>query len=92
MAPPPASAPRKLGTACVRRFDALLVGLGVVDEPTIRGPIPAVRSVPYAESVAYALKQARVAEARRRVEQFLERFALRCATASVACKRTRGAC
>jgi hypothetical protein len=30
----------ELGIRWARRFDALLVGLGVIDEPTIRGPEP----------------------------------------------------
>jgi nucleotide-binding universal stress UspA family protein len=68
---------------CIRwagRFDLLLVGLGVVDEPAIRRPEP----VPLG---AGAFKEHRddvlVARARRQVEQFLEQFTLRCAEANV---------
>jgi nucleotide-binding universal stress UspA family protein len=73
----------ELGLRWARQADALLVGLGVIDEPTIRRPEP----VPLG---AGAFKQhrddRRVAEARRQAEQFLEQFALRCAEAKVACK------
>jgi nucleotide-binding universal stress UspA family protein len=66
-----------------RRFDALLVGLGVVDEPTIRGP----ELVPLGgASYKRHRDDVRVREARVRVEQFLERFALRCSEAGVSSK------
>jgi nucleotide-binding universal stress UspA family protein len=66
-----------------RQSDALLVGLGVIDEPTIRGPEP----VPLG-GVYYKRHRddVRMHEARVRVEQFLERFALRCTEAGVPSK------
>jgi nucleotide-binding universal stress UspA family protein len=73
----------ELGLRWARRFDALIVGLGIVDEPTIVQP----EMVPLGAS---AFKQQRdeavLKRARHQVEQFLERFALRCAEAKVAHK------
>lgn len=63
--------------------DAMFVGLGIVDEPTIRGAEP----VPLG---AAAFKRERddtlVADARHKVEQALQRFSLRCSQEGVACK------
>jgi nucleotide-binding universal stress UspA family protein len=67
------TAATELGIRWARRFDALLVGLGIVDEPTIRGP----------ETV---LEEETLASARRRAEEFLQRFALRCVDAEVSHK------
>jgi nucleotide-binding universal stress UspA family protein len=70
----------KLGIQWAKRFNALLVGLGIVDEADIRAP--------EAESIGGGYyKQERdeelVKEARRSVEQFLEQFKARCAEANV---------
>ncbi len=75
----------EVGIYLARKTGALLVGLGVVDEPTIRDAEPRLvaAGVPYAEPVLY---RERIASARREVEQFLSRFSLRCAKAGVACK------
>lgn len=66
-----------------KHFDALVVGLGIVDEPTIRQPlaVPAGAGVYKEQSDG-----ARVAESRHRVEQFLSTFALRCTQAGVSSK------
>lgn len=64
------TAATEFGIRWARKFDALLVGLGVVDEPTIRGP-----ETVYEEETLTA--------ARHRVEEFLQKFALRCAEAEV---------
>ncbi len=73
----------ELGIRWARQFDALLVALGVIDEPTISR----AEMVPLGAS---SFKQHRdevvLARARREVEQFLEQFALRCAEAGVASK------
>jgi nucleotide-binding universal stress UspA family protein len=70
----------ELGIQWAKRFDALLVGLGVIDEPTIRGPEP----VPLGgTSYKRHRDDVRMHEARLRVEQFLERFALRCSEVGV---------
>jgi nucleotide-binding universal stress UspA family protein len=64
-----------------RQFRALLVGLGIVDEPAIRREelIPAGVSAEKAYGGASVLENAK-----RRVEQFLEHFAFRCMDAGVA--------
>ena len=74
-----------VGIDLARKTGALLVGLGVVDEPTIREAEPRLigGGVPYAEPVLY---RERIANARREVELFLSQFSLRCAEAGVACK------
>jgi nucleotide-binding universal stress UspA family protein len=73
----------ELGIRWAKRFDAFLVGLGIIDEPGICGP----EAVPLGAG-AYKVErdQVRLAEARRRVEGFLEAFTLRCAEAQVPLK------
>jgi nucleotide-binding universal stress UspA family protein len=66
-----------------RQFDALLVGLGVIDEPTVRGPEPVPMTGIYYKRHR---DDVRMREAQVQVEQFLERFALRCTEAGVPCK------
>ncbi len=65
------------------RCDAMLVGLGIIDEPAITRPQPLP---PSAASVAVMTQQAVLSDTRRRVEAFLGRFSVRCARAGVACK------
>jgi nucleotide-binding universal stress UspA family protein len=73
----------ELGLCWARRFDALLVGLGVVDEPTICRPEP----VPIGGGSFKKHRDAhRLADARRQVDGFLAQFAQRCAGAGVACQ------
>jgi nucleotide-binding universal stress UspA family protein len=74
-----------VGIYLARKTNALLVGLGVVDEPTIREAEPRLigGGVPYAEPVLY---RERVVAARHEVERFLSRFTVMCAEAKVACK------
>ena len=73
----------QLGVQWAQQADALLVGLVVVDEASLRRAEP----VPLGAS---SYKQERdnrlVTMARREVERYLEHFALRCAEARVACK------
>jgi nucleotide-binding universal stress UspA family protein len=73
----------ELGIRWARRFDAFLVGLGVIDEPTIRGPEPVPLGGVYYK---HHRDDVRMHEAQVKVEQFLERFALRCAEAGVPSK------
>jgi nucleotide-binding universal stress UspA family protein len=74
----------ELGIELARRHGALLVGLGVIDEPGIARAKPVLLGgPPYADPLYF---REHVAEARRQVEQILERFALRCSEDSVACK------
>lgn len=75
----------EVGVYLARKTGALLVGLGIVDEPTIRDAEPELigGGVPYAEPVLY---RERIASARREVEHFLSQFSVRCAQARVSCK------
>ncbi len=75
----------EVGIELARQTGAMLVGLGIVDEPTIRDAEPRLvaAGVPFAEPVLY---RERIASARREVEQFLSQFSLRCARAGVSCK------
>lgn len=80
---PHSAAAVDLGIAWARRFDALLVGLGIFDEPTIRRPQP----VPLgAGDFKLHRDDALLLDARHRVEQFLGQFALRCAESDISCK------
>lgn len=73
----------ELGIQWAKKFDAMLVGLAVIDEPTIRQPGP----VPIGGSAFKEMRDdALVNDARRMVEQFLGWFSVRCAEAGVACK------
>lgn len=73
----------EFGIRLAQKFNALLVGLGVIDEPTIcqSEPVPLGAS-----SFKKHRDEALLADARQTVEQFLERFALQCAEKEVACK------
>lgn len=77
------TAASELAIRWARRSGALLVGLGVVDEPAICRP----ESVPLGASQYKEHRdRALLARASRRVETFLEQFALRCSEAGVAYK------
>ena len=71
-----------LGLEWAKRFDCLLVGIGVVDEPSIRGP----RDQAKLSSSYKNVYDGMVAEATRRVDRVLEQFTLQCAEAGVASK------
>jgi nucleotide-binding universal stress UspA family protein len=75
----------EVGIYLARKTGALLVGLGVVEEPTIRHTEPRLLAagVPYAEPVFY---RERISSARCEVEKFLSDFRLRCSNGGVACK------
>ena len=72
------SAAVELGIRWARRFDALLVGIGIVDEPAIRERGPVLVGAGKVEQDRWLLT-----DARRRVEGFLERFVRRCAIEGV---------
>lgn len=73
----------ELGIRWARQYDALVVGLGIVDEPAIRRPeLVPIGGTHYKEQA----DDLRVGRARRRVEQVLEQFALRCGEARVPSK------
>lgn len=71
----------ELGIRWAKRFNALLVGLGIVDEPTIcqREAVP-LGGASYKRERDEQL----LADGRRKVEDFLERFGAQCAAAGVA--------
>jgi nucleotide-binding universal stress UspA family protein len=74
----------KLGIDWAGRTKALLVGIGILDEPTIARAAPVMLGgEPYSDPVLY---RERMHDARRQVEQFLEKFSLDCASAGVAFK------
>lgn len=73
----------ELGICWARRHGALLVGLGIIDEPTICKPEPVPLGVSHFKEHR---DEALLADARRKVKQFLEQFASRCAEAGVAGK------
>ena len=72
-----------LGVGWALRFNALLVGLGIIDEPAICRPEPTgIWGSFYKQHRDAHLR----ADARRQVEGFLEQFARRCADAGVPCQ------
>lgn len=73
----------ELSLTWARRFDAMLVGLGIVDAPSILQPEMMPLGAGHYKQQSDELQLER---ARTRVEQFLEQFALRCSQAGVAYK------
>lgn len=73
----------ELGIEWAQRFDLMLVGLGIIDEPTIVKPEPMPLG---GAAFKKDLTETLLAEARRRVDGLLETFALRCAESQVSCK------
>ncbi len=74
----------ELGIEWARRGEMLVVGMGIIDEPTISAAAPVmIGGAPYADPIIF---RERMADARRQVGQFLERFSLRCAEAGVSSK------
>ncbi|HKI19821.1 MAG TPA: universal stress protein, partial [Isosphaeraceae bacterium] len=76
----------ELGIRWAQRSGAVLVGLGIVDEPGIRAIEPAwpVGGTPGVDPVYYIGYEARLAAVHRQVGQLLEQFAARCAQVGVA--------
>lgn len=79
---PYSAAAVELGVRWSQRFDCLLVGMGVIDEPSLRGAQP-VESLPPSYERAY---QQMLSQAEHRVDQILEKFTLRCVEAGVSHK------
>jgi len=73
----------ELGLCLAQKSDVTLVGLGIVDEPGIRAIEPAfpVGGTPGVDPVIYMGYEARVAQLERDIDQLLQQFAGRCATA-----------
>jgi nucleotide-binding universal stress UspA family protein len=71
----------ELAIRWARRFDALVVGLGVVDEPNIHR----AEALPIGATYYKTMQgKAMLAEAQKTVDRFLANFALRCADEQVA--------
>jgi len=85
---PSADAALELGIQWAKRFDALLAGLGIVDEAAIRAPEPEPIGGGYYK---HERDEELVQAAHRAMEQVLERFAARCAEAGVAFDRLENA-
>jgi nucleotide-binding universal stress UspA family protein len=73
----------ELGIRWAREGHAVLVGLGVVDEPTICKPEP---TGVWGNSFKQQRDEALLRDARARVAGFLERFTQRCAAAQLPCQ------
>ena len=71
-----------VGVEWAKRFDCMLVGIGIIDEPSMRGPQARERLAPSYKAVYDGL----VAEASHRVDQVLEQFTLKCSEERVSCK------
>jgi len=72
----------ELAIAWAKRFGSLVVGVGVVDEPGLRGTQHEGRINPSYQAAYQQL----LTEARHHVEQALEKFAIRCSMEQVAFK------
>jgi nucleotide-binding universal stress UspA family protein len=73
----------ELGIEWAKQFNLLVVGLGIIDEPSIMQPEPVSLG---GTAFKKDRSEAMLAEARHKVEALLEAFALRCADAGVASK------
>ncbi len=72
-----------LGIQWAKVLHAELVGIAIIDEPTIRAPEP----VPIGGGAYKSrLEASQLADARRRVKEFADAFAERCHEAGVACR------
>lgn len=69
----------ELATRWAKRSDALLVGIGIVDEPGLHG----AEEILGGEAYFRGINEELLIEMRKRVEQFLGRYAVRCAQAGV---------
>ncbi len=76
----------RLGARWARRSGAMLVGLGIVDEPGIRAIEPAgpVGGKPSVDSIYYMGYPARLEKVHEQVRQALDQFADRCTEADIA--------
>ena len=76
----------ELGIRWARRKGAVLLGLGIVDEPTIGKAEPTGIGGGYYKRHR---DEQRIHDARQRIEQFLEHFTSACGQAGVACRALR---
>jgi nucleotide-binding universal stress UspA family protein len=70
-----------LGIRWAKQSGALLLGIGIIDAPTICGPEPVPLGAGYAKQHR---DEVRLAQTRQQVQQFLAQFAVRCDAAGVA--------
>jgi nucleotide-binding universal stress UspA family protein len=73
----------EFGIDWAKKSNALLVGLGIIDEPEIIQPVCVPPAGPAHQE---RRNRALLTDARRKVESYLQQFAIRCADAGVACK------
>lgn len=80
----------ELGLRWAKQLDAMLVGIGIVDEPAVvtHLPSPMVPGLPPLDPLAevVGLDQRLLHEDQRRVERYLQKFTLQCAEQQVPCK------
>jgi nucleotide-binding universal stress UspA family protein len=80
----------ELGIRWAKQMDAMLVGIGIVDESSVVSPLthPVVPGLPPIDPMGqqFRLDQQLLKEDYRRVERYLQQFALQCAEQQVACK------
>jgi nucleotide-binding universal stress UspA family protein len=84
---PSCAAAQQLGIRWAKQHEAMLYGVGIVDQPTISAvePVAAVGGTPGRDPVYYVGYDARRAEARTRVQGFLNSFAELCEASTVPC-------
>lgn len=77
----------ELGLGWAKRFGCRVTAVGIIDEPTIRGP----ESIPIGGG-AYKreLEEAQLEDARRQVKAFLQKFAEQCDDDKIACTLLEG--
>ena len=80
----------ELGMRWAKPLDAMLVGIGIVDELTVVGALPAsvIPGLPPIDPTAqqFRLDQQLLKEEHRRVERYLQQFTLQCVEQQIACK------
>jgi nucleotide-binding universal stress UspA family protein len=84
---PSCAAARDLGIRWAKQHEAMLFGLGIIDQPTISAvePVGAVGGTPGRDAVYYVGYGERLAETRAQVRTMLETFAAQCTEANVPC-------
>jgi nucleotide-binding universal stress UspA family protein len=81
------AAAREVGIRWAKQHQAMLFGVGIVDQPTISAvePVGAVGGVPGRDAVYYVGYGERLAQTRAQVRSMLEGFASQCIEAVVPC-------
>lgn len=80
----------ELAMRWAKPLDAMLVGIGIVDEPAVVNPLPTpvIPGLPPIDPTTqqFRLDQQLLKEEHRRVERYLQQFILQCADKQIACK------